>query len=482
MNYRLISYNLGIILLVEAALLILPAIGALIYGDDTLLAFALTIAALAVVGLISTRFKPKKKNMHAKEGYIIVSLSWILLSLFGAMPFVISGYIPNPVDAFFETVSGFTTTGSTILTNIEALPNSLLFWRSFTHWIGGMGILVFVIAIMPKTESTSMHIMRAEVPGPTVGKLVSKLRASARILYGIYCVLTAIEIILLFAGGMPLFDSIVNSFATAGTGGFGILNNSIEGYNSLYSEMVIAVFMLIFGINFNLYYLMLIKHFKQALKSEELHWYLGIVTACVVIIALNLTTSRYGIAEAFRYAFFQVASIITTTGFSTINFDTWPLLSKTVLVFLMFIGASAGSTGGGIKVSRIMILIKSGIRDIRKAINPRSIETVKIDRRPVDEPVVRGVSVFFGTYMIVTAASILLICSDASNITTAFTSVIACIGNIGPGLGDVGPAGNFANFSILSKLVFCFDMLAGRLELIPMLMLFSPYAWARKYS
>ncbi len=482
MNYRLISHNLGRILLVEAALLVLPAIGALIYGDDTLTAFLFTIAALAVTGAVATSFKPKKKNMRAKEGYVIVALSWILLSLFGAMPFVISGYIPNPVDAFFETVSGFTTTGSSILSNVEALPKSLLFWRSFTHWIGGMGILVFVIAIMPKTENASMHIMKAEVPGPTVGKLVSKLRASARILYGIYCVLTAIEMIMLFAGGMPLFDSIVNSLATAGTGGFSILNNGIEGYNSLYAEMVIAVFMIIFGINFNLYYLILIKQVKQALKSEELHWYIGIIAVSVVIIALNLTTTKYGVAEAFRYAFFQVASLVTSTGFSTANFDTWPLLSKSVLVIIMFIGACAGSTGGGIKISRVMILIKSGIRDIRKAINPRSIETVKIDRRPVDEPVVRGVSVFFGTYMFVAAASLLLICSDTNDLTTAFTSVITCLGNMGPGLGDVGPAGNFANYSMFSKLVLCFDMLAGRLELIPMLMLFSPYAWARKYS
>lgn len=482
MNYRLISHNLGRILLVEAAMLVLPAIGALIYSDDTLTAFMFTIAALVVIGAVATSFKPKKKNMHAKEGYVIVALSWILLSLFGAMPFVISGYIPNPVDAFFETVSGFTTTGATILTDIEALPNSLLFWRSFTQWIGGMGILVFVIAIMPKTENASMHIMKAEVPGPTVGKLVSKLRASARILYGIYCALTAVEIIMLFAGGMPLFDSIVNSLATAGTGGFGILNDSIQGYNSLYSEIVITVFMLIFGVNFNLYYLMLIKHVKQALKSEELHWYIGIVLVSVVIITLNLTTTRYGLAEAFRYASFEVAAIITSTGFSIANYDTWPLLSKSVLVFLMFIGACAGSTSGGIKISRIMILIKSGIRDIRKAINPRSVETVKIDRRPVDEHVVRGVSVFFGTYMVVAAVSILLTCSDTNDLTTAFTAVIASLSNMGPGLGDVGPAGSFANFSMFSKLVLCFDMLAGRLELIPMLMLFSPYAWARKYS
>ncbi|MBQ2974413.1 MAG: TrkH family potassium uptake protein [Clostridia bacterium] len=482
MNYPTIFNNIGKILIVEALLLVFPAIGALIYGEDTLISFALTIAALALTGMLCTRKKPKKATIYAKEGYVIVALSWILMSLFGALPFYFSGYIPSFTDAFFETVSGFTTTGATIINDIEALPKSLLFWRSFTHWIGGMGILVFVIAIMPKTENSSMHVMRAEVPGPTVGKLVSKLRASARILYGIYCVLTAIEIVMLFAGGMPLFDCIVNSFATAGTGGFGILSNSIEGYNSIYAEIVIAVFMLIFGVNFNLYYMILIKQGRQALKSEELRWYIGIVAASVIVIAVSLISTKHGVADSFRYSFFQVASIITTTGFSTTNFDTWPMIAKFVMVFLMFIGACAGSTGGGIKVSRLIILIKSGLRDIKKAINPRSIETVKVDRRTVEEPVVKSVSVFFATYILIAAASMFVVAIDGRDFTTTSTAVIACIGNIGPGLGAVGPYGNFADFSVLSKLVLCFDMLAGRLELIPMLMIFSPYAWSRKYS
>ena len=482
MNYKMVSFSIGRILLVEAALLIFPAIGAIFYGEDTLLSFALTIAALSVTGLLAVRKKPKNQTIYAKDGYVIVALSWILMSLFGALPFFISGHIPHFIDAFFETVSGFTTTGSTILRNVEALPKSLLFWRSFTHWIGGMGILVFVIAIMPKTESSSMHVMRAEVPGPTVGKLVSKLRASARILYGIYCVMTAIEIIMLFAGGMPLFDSIVNSFATAGTGGFGILNNSIEGYNSLYAEMVIAVFMLLFGVNFNRYYLMIIKHGKQALKSEELRWYIGVVAASVLIIATSLISTKHSVGESFRPAFFQVSSIITTTGFSSTNFDTWPMIAKTVLVILMIIGACAGSTGGGIKVSRLVVLVKSGLRDIKKALNPRSIETVKMDKRTVEEPIVKSVSVFFATYMLILAGSMLLVSLDGRDFTTTSTAVIACVGNIGPGLGAVGPAGNFADFSVLSKIVLSFDMLAGRLELIPMLMLFSPYAWSRKYT
>ncbi|MBQ4603202.1 MAG: TrkH family potassium uptake protein, partial [Clostridia bacterium] len=424
----------------------------------------------------------KNTAIYAKDGYVIVALTWILMSLFGAMPFYFSGYIPNFVDAFFETVSGFTTTGSTILSNIEAMPKSLLFWRSFTHWIGGMGILVFVIAILPKTESSSMHVMRAEVPGPTVGKLVSKLRASARILYGIYCILTIVEIIMLICGGMPVYDSIVSSFATAGTGGFGVLNNSIEGYNSVYSEMVIAVFMLIFGVNFNIYYMFLIKQGRQAIKNEELRYYLGIVLGSIILIAVCLANTKYSIGDSIRYAVFQVASIVTTTGFSTVNFDTWPVFTKIILVFLMFIGACAGSTGGGIKVSRLMILIKSGLRDIKKAINPRSIETVKVDKHTVEEPVVKSVSVFFATYMILIAISALIISIDGRDLVTTFTSVVACIGNIGPGLGAVGPYGNFADFSVMSKLVLSFDMLAGRLELIPMLMLFSPYAWAKKYS
>ncbi len=478
----MISYYIGKILLVEGVLLIFPAIGSIIYNDGTLLAFSVTIALLAATGLIAIKQKPSKTNIFAKDGYVIVALSWILMSFFGAMPFFISGHIPNFVDAFFETVSGFTTTGSTILTNVEALPKSLLFWRSFTHWIGGMGILVFVIAIMPKTESHSMHVMRAEVPGPTVGKLVSKLRATARILYGIYFVLTAAEIIILFIGGMPLFDSIVNSFATAGTGGFSILGKSIEGYNSLYAETVIGIFMLIFGVNFNLYYMIIIKHGKQALKSEELRWYIGIVAVSVIVIALSLINESHEVGYSFRHAFFQVSSIITTTGFSSTNFDTWPVIAKFVLLFLMFIGACAGSTGGGIKVSRLIILVKSGFRDIKKAINPRSIETVKVDRRSVDEPIVKSVSVFFATYMLVAAVSMFIVALDGQDLITTSTSVISCMSNIGPGFGAVGPYGNFADFSVLSKLVLCFDMLAGRLELIPMLMLFSPYAWSRKYS
>lgn len=482
MSYKSIIYSVSRILLVEAALLTFPAIVAIIYGDNTLPSFVVTMGLLVIIGLIGSRIKPPKLSIYAKEGYFIVAFAWILISLFGALPFYLSGSIPSLVDAFFETVSGFTTTGATILREIESLPKSILFWRSFTHWIGGMGILVFVIAIMPKTESSSMHIMRAEVPGPTVGKLVSKLRASARILYGIYFVMCLVQFVLLCAGGMPVFDSIVTTFSTAGTGGFAILNNSIEGYNNLYFEMVIAVFMLLFGVNFNLYYLLAAKQFKQAFKSEELRTYLGIIFGSTLIITLSLIISgKHEIGNSFRYAFFQVVSIITTTGFTSTNFDHWPVITKLIICFLTVVGACAGSTGGGIKVSRLMILFKGGIRDLRKAINPRSVETVKIDKKTVEEPVVRSVSMFFGTFMIITAVSTLVVALDGRDIVTTFTAVLTCMGNVGPGLGAVGPAGNFADFSILSKLILCFDMLAGRLELLPMIMIFSPYAWSRKY-
>ena len=477
MNYKMISYSIGRILLIEAILLVFPAIGAIIYKDNTLTAFAITIALLVIIGSLAARKKPEKTQIYAKEGYVIVSLCWILMSLFGAMPFYLSGHIPNFIDALFETVSGFSTTGSTILTNIEALPKSLHFWRAFTHWIGGMGILVFVIAIMPKTESTSMHVMRAEVPGPTVGKLVSKLRVSARILYGIYCVMSLIEIVLLFVGGMPLFDCIINTFSTAGTGGFGLLNDSIAGYNSVYAEMVIAVFMLLFGINFNLYYLIIIGHAKQAFKSEELRYYLGIIAGAVVIIALSLYGTSYSLADSFRLSFFQVVAIITTTGFATADYCNWPLVSQVIIIFLMFVGACAGSTGGGLKVSRLIILLKSSTRDIKKALNPRSIETVKVDKQAVEEPVVRGVSVFFGMYMIVIAISIFLISFEGLDLETTVTSVITCVNNIGPGLSTICPSGNFAHFGVFSKCVLIFDMLAGRLELFPMLLLFNTSTW-----
>ncbi len=480
MNYKKVNYELGKILLIEAALMALPSIVALIYKEKAFISFAVTIALLTAAGLLFSRKQPEKNKFYAKEGYLLVALAWVFMSAFGALPFVFSKSIPNFVDAFFETVSGFTTTGSTILTDVECLPRSIQFWRSFTHFIGGMGILVFVIAILPKTEGSAMHVMRAEVPGPTVGKLVSKLRASARILYAIYCGMTLLMAILLIAGGMPIFDSILNSFATAGTGGFGILNDGIAGYNSPYCEVVIAVFMMLFGVNFNLYYLALLRQGKAAIKNEELRWYLCIVAAATAIITFELTIKSHPVLESLRLAFFQVTSIISTTGFSTADFNLWPVLPKAILLLLMFIGGCVGSTGGGLKVSRIIVLCKNTIRSVKKAINPRSIETVKLEGQSLDESLVSGITGYFSAYMLMIAISIFIVAINGHDLLSTITGVITCFTNVGPGFGEVGPVGNFSAFSWLSKLVFSFDMLAGRLELIPVFILFSRYAYSSK--
>lgn len=484
MNYKKIFNQVGSILLIEAAMMCLPMIIGLIYKDDwkMILSFLATMALLAIVGLPLKRLKPERDKIYAREGYFIVALVWLLMSIFGALPFVISKSIPNFIDAFFETVSGFTTTGSTILTDIESLPRCMLFWRAFTHFIGGMGILVFVIAILPKTEGSAMHILRAESPGPQVGKLVSKLRASARILYGIYCVMTFVLIIMLRAGGMPWFDSITNAFSTAGTGGLCVMNNSISSYNSPYAEVVIATFMILFGVNFNLYYLILIKQGKHVLKSEELRWYLGIITASVFVITLELTFTSHPFGESLRYAYFQVASIISTTGFSSTNFDLWPTMSKMVLLLLMFIGSCAGSTGGGLKVSRLVVLFKSSVRSIRKTFSPRSVETIKFEGKPVDEEMVKSITSYLALYFIVVCLSIFGVSINGHGMIESISGVVTCINNVGVAFGELGPTGNFSSLSYLSKMILAFDMLAGRLELIPIFTLFSKYIIPRKYA
>ncbi|MBR5771904.1 MAG: TrkH family potassium uptake protein [Clostridia bacterium] len=482
MNYKVVFNRLGSLLLVEAALMALPLTVGILYKEKTALAFLVTIVILAIAGNILKIKKSEAERFYAKEGYFLVALTWLLFSAFGALPFFISHAIPNYFDAFFETVSGFTTTGSTILTDIESMPRSLLFWRAFTHFIGGMGILVFVIAIFPRTEGSAMHIMRAESPGPSVGKLVSKLKATARLLYGIYCIMTLVLIILLKAGGMPLFDSVTNAFATAGTGGFCALNNSIEGYSSAYAEVVLGIFMVLFGVNFNLYYLIIAKHGKQALKSEELRWYLGFIAASTFVITLVLTFTRHPFAESLRKAFFQVSSIISTTGFTSTDYDYWPMVCKIVLFLLMFIGSCAGSTGGGIKISRIVVLVKSTIRTVKKAFNPRSVETIKLEGKPLDEDMVHSINSFLSLYMIVMAVSIFVVSIDGKGMVETITSVVTCMNNVGPAFGAIGPSGNFANFSNLTKIVLAFDMLAGRLELIPMFMLFTKYIIPRKYA
>lgn len=483
MNYRRIFNMLGTILMTEAALLLLPVAVAIYYGElNVILPFAVTIGLLTGTAMLMKIKKPSSMSIFARDGYMLVALSWLFLSAFGALPFVISKSIPNFIDAFFETVSGFTTTGSTILAEVAHLPKSILFWRSFTHFIGGMGILVFVIAILPKTDGTAMHIMRAEVPGPTVGKLVSKLRASARILYGIYTGMTLLLTVLLIIGGMPKFDSLLNAFATAGTGGFSILNDGIGGYHSPYAEVVISIFMMLFGLNFNLYYLILIRQGRSALKDEELHWYTGIIAGATLIFTIYLTVLHHPFGESLRLSFFQVCSIISTTGFTTADFNVWPVATRIILLILMFVGGCVGSTGGGLKVSRIAVLVKNSVRLVRRAINPRRCDTIKINGRPVDDHTVHGITGYFATFMLVLVVSVFIVSIDGHELTATITSVITCLANVGPGLGEIGPTGNFSGFSILSKVILSFDMLAGRLELIPIFMLFTKYAIPRKYA
>ena len=479
MNYKMVFHIIGRILLVEALLLAVPLAVSLIYREDIILAYVLPILLLIATGLALGYKQPKNSALYAKEGFFVVSLSWIVISLFGALPFWLSGAIPSYLDSFFETVSGFTTTGASILAEVESLPMSLLFWRSFTHWVGGMGILVFVLAILPKVETSSIYLMKAEVPGPQVGKLVSKTKLTARILYGIYIILTLIQILFLLAGGMPLFDSITNAFATAGTGGFSIKNASIGAYHSAYIDWIITIFMILFGINFNLFYFVISGQLIAALKSEELRWYIGIIAGAALLIAGNILPLYGNIGEALRHSSFQVASIITTTGFATVDFNTWPTFSKGLLVLLMFLGACAGSTGGGLKISRVVMLVKSAVRELRHYLNPRSVMSVKFEHKTVDSAVIGGVHLYFVIYAILFVVSVFLMGLDQFDLITNFTSVASCINNVGPGLELVGPMGNYSAFSPLSKLLLSFDMLAGRLELIPMLILFSSKIWKK---
>ena len=481
MNFKMIFYTIGNMLKVEALLLILPLIVSLVYQENTYLSFLIPIAILTLVGFAISFKKPKNRTMYAREGLVIVGLSWIFISLFGALPFVISKEIPNFIDAFFETVSGFTTTGASILKDVEVLSKGMLFWRSFTHWVGGMGILVFIMAILPSSDGDTIHILRAESPGPQVGKLVSKIKVNARILYLIYFAMTILEIVLLLFGKMPLFDSIVHSFGTAGTGGFGIKNSSVGGYNN-YCQIVIGIFMILFGINFNIFYFLLIGNFRQALKSEELRWYLSIIFIAIALITLNIMISDTSkvFSTTLKDSFFQVASIITTTGFSTTDFNAWPELSRSILVVLMFFGACAGSTGGGIKISRIAILVKASGREVRKLVHPHSVQNVRFEGASVKEDTVKGVFAYLSIFIIIFVLAVLLVSLDGKDFVTNFTSVAACINNIGPGLGLVGPMGNYSSFSAFSKIVLLISMLVGRLEIFPILMLFIPNMWRNK--
>ena len=479
MNYRMLRYLLGCILLIEAILLLLPTAVALIYQED-ILPFIYTISLLLIVSVPSVILKPKNTQIYAREGFVCVSAAWILMALFGALPFIFSGTITNPVDAFFETVSGFTTTGASVLQAVEHLPKGILFWRSFTHWIGGMGVLVFMLAILPSAGGEAIYLMRAEVPGPTKGKLVPKMRQTALILYGIYIVLTLIEVVALLFCQMPLFDSLVTSFATAGTGGFSILNNSIAGYQNPAAEWIIAIFMLLFGINFNLFFFVLIGKIKDVFKSEELRAYLGVVTVAVVLILVNTYQMFDSFGQGLRTVFFQVSSIITTTGFCTVEFNDWPVLSKTVIVLLMMIGACAGSTGGGLKISRILILAKNIVREIKHMIRPKSVNVVRVDGEVVPDETLRSATGYLTVYITVSILTMLLISIDGLSIETNLTAALSCVNNIGPALGEFGAFGNFSPYSDFSTFILSLSMLFGRLELVPMLVLFSPYAWKKR--
>ena len=476
MNIRMIGFVLGRILLVEAGLLTLPLAVALLYREPAM-PWLITMAALVVCGALLSFRKPERTALYAKDGFAAVALVWLLMSAFGALPFVLSGDILHYVDAFFETVSGFTTTGASILPAVEPLSRGSLFWRSFTHWVGGMGVLVFVMAILPMSDGHTMHILRAEMPGPTAGKLVSRMSDTAKILYGIYFVMTAVMILLLVLGGMDLFDACIHAFGTAGTGGFSSRNASVGAYNSAYIDIVTSIGMLAFGVNFNLYFFLLVRRFREVLRSEELWVYLGIVAASTAAIAANILSLYDSVGTALRHTFFQVSSVITTTGYATVDFGQWPVFSKTVLVLLMFVGGCAGSTGGGLKVTRVVTLAKAAYADMRKMLHPNAVIRVRMEGRALPEKQVRGVQAYFSVYMLLFAVSWLLLSLDGFDLISTFTALAACINNIGPGLGMVGPTGNFGAFSPWAKLLLSFDMLAGRLEIFPMLLLFAPSLW-----
>ena len=476
MNLSMIRYILGNVLAVEGLLMAPCSIVGYLYGEaEAQIYLIIGVCSLLLGGMLRWK-KPENTVFYLKEGCVSTALSWILLSIIGCLPFVFTGEIPSFADAFFETASGFTTTGASILADVEALSHVSLFWRSFTHWIGGMGVLVFVLAVVPMNGGSHMNLMRAESPGPTVGKLVPKVRATARILYIIYMVMTVVQILLLLVGGMEFFDAVTLSFGTAGTGGFGVKNSSVADY-SVYCQWVITVFMILFGINFNAYYLILLKHVKDAFSMEEVRAYLAIILGAVAVIFISILDLCKGVFDALTQAFFQVASIITTTGYSTTDFDLWPTTAKLTLVILMFIGACAGSTGGGIKVSRFLIVGKTVGKEFGSYVHPKSIKKLQMDGKPIEHEVIRSTNVYFMTYLALFSLFLFLVSFEGLDLESAFTAVAATFNNIGPGLGAVGPTCNFGGLTIFSKWVLSFAMLAGRLEIFPMLMIFHPTLW-----
>lgn len=480
MNYRIVVYILGYVLKFEGIFLLLPAfVDLLFYSERTAPSYFFSAALCLICGALLSREKLKNKALYAREGFATVALSWLVMSIFGALPFVLTGDIPSYIDALFETVSGFTTTGASILPEVETLSHASLFWRSFTHWIGGMGVFVFIMAIVPMMGGSNMNLMRAESPGPSVTKFVPHVKDTAKILYGIYLVITIVEIFLLIIFGMPVFDAFATTFGTVGTGGFGIKNDSFAGYSPALQNIV-TIFMILSGINYSAYFLILSKKFREAFKIEEIRWYLFIIIGASAVISFNIRHLYPTFGETLRHTFFQVGSIITTTGFATTDFDLWPELSKCILVLLMFLGACAGSTGGGMKVSRLLLLCKTIKKELSLAIHPREVRRVRMDGRVISHEVLRTTNVFLVIYFLMLLLSTLLISVDNYNFTTNFTAVIAALNNIGPGLDGVGPSCNFSIFSVFSKIVLMLDMLAGRLELFPMLVLFMPSTWRRR--
>ena len=477
MNYKLLFRTLGRVLQLEALCILLPMVVAIGYREDPR-PFLYTILLAGILGTLLTRLRAKP-DFFPREGFAVVGLSWVVLSLFGALPFYFSGTFASFADCFFEIVSGFTTTGGSILTDIESMPRGILFWRSFSSWIGGMGVLILTIALLPSLGGRTLHVMRAESPGPIVSKLVPKTSQSSKILYGIYCALTLLEVFCLRIAGMPWYDSLVHSFATAGTGGFSTRNLSIAAYESPAIEVIITLFMLVFSINFALYFLLLCGKVRQALRSDELRFFLAVVAFSTLLISINIWPMYPADGSAVRHAAFQVGSIISTTGFASTDFNLWPEFSRILLVLLMFIGACAGSTGGAIKCSRVLLLLKCIRREIRQVVHPRSVNVVKLDGRVVDEDSLRSVQLFFAAYLFIALGATLLVSVDNFSFGTTFTAVVSCIGNVGPGLELVGPMGNYSAFSGFSKLVLSLCMLIGRLEVLPVLVLFSRNAWKR---
>ncbi len=479
MKVKIVLKVLGIVLFWEAVLMLPSLLISVIDSSYEIKAFVITIAATAVTGFVLSRFKSNSSEMRKREAYASVAISWLIMSLFGALPFYLSGAIPSYVDALFETVSGFTTTGSSIIKDVEIIPRGLLFWRSFTHWIGGMGVLVFTMAFIPSIGGRPVFLMRAESPGPSPGKLVPKIGESSKILYIIYTAMTLVLILLLILAGMPVFNSFIYAFGTAGTGGFSMDALSVGAYNNPYIEWIITIGMFLFGVNFTLYYLLMRKEFKHIFKNEEFRLYCFYTVLGIGLVVINVMPKFNNFPDALRHSAFTVSTLVTTTGYATTDFNLWPMFSKSLLLTLMFFGASAGSTAGGVKSIRILVLFKSLYYEIKHTIHPKSVQTIKVDGKSLDDDTLKSIMIFFFAYVAVIILSVIIVSIDDFDFMTSFSAVIATVSNIGPGFNIVGPMGSFADFSVLSKITFIADMILGRLEILPVIVLFSPVIWKK---